>query len=78
MYIHIPYNLNILRLSNVAKNIIFADLQTLPKCIRLYGGLNISRLKFTLITPKTTKSAKSFPSKYLGYTLHKITFQALR
>ena len=34
-----------------------------------YGGLNISRLKFSLITPKTAKSAKIFPSKYLGYTV---------
>ena len=57
----IPYSLNISRLSNVAKNKIFADLQTLPKCIRLYGGLNISRLKFLLMTPKTVKSAKKFP-----------------
>ena len=52
---------NISRLSNVAKNNFFADLQTLPKCIRLYGGLNISRIKFSLITPKTTKSAKISP-----------------
>ena len=28
----------------------FADLQTLPNCIRLYGGLNISRLKFSQIS----------------------------
>ena len=41
----------------------FADLQTLPKCVRLYGGLNISRIKFSLITPKTTKSAKISPLK---------------
>ena len=27
----------------------------------IYGGLNISRLKFSLITPKTVKSAKIFP-----------------
>ena len=49
-----------MRLSNVAKNKIFADLQTLPRCIRLYEGLNISRLKFSLISPKTTKSVKIF------------------
>ena len=42
-------------------NFFFADLQTLPKCIRLYGGLNISRIKFLLITPKTAKSTKNFP-----------------
>ena len=41
----------------------FADLQTLPKYIRLYGGLNISRLRFLLITPKTAKSAKIFHLK---------------
>ena len=64
---------NISRLSNVAKNKNFADLQTLPKCVRLYlglyGGVNISRLKFSLIdiTPKTTKSAKISPLQYLGY-----------
>ena len=57
---------NISRLSNVAKNKIFVDLRTLPKCIRLYGGLNILRVKFSLITPKTTKSATL---KYLGYTV---------
>ena len=34
----IPYSLNISRLSNVAKNKNFTDLQTLQKCI-LYGGL---------------------------------------
>ena len=65
---HLPYSLNISRLSSVAKNTIFADLQTLPKCIRLYGGLNISRLTFLLITPKTAKS-KFSTSKYLGYTV---------
>ena len=45
------------------KIIFFADLQTLPKCIRLQynGGLNISRLNVSLITPKTAKSAKIFP-----------------
>ena len=42
------------------KIIFFADLQTFPKCIRLYGGLNISRLKFSLIIPKTAKSAKIY------------------
>ena len=26
----------------------------------MYGGLNISRIKFSLITPKTVKSAKLF------------------
>ena len=41
--------------------IIFMDLQTLPKCIRLFGGLNISRVKFLLITSKTMKSGKIFP-----------------
>ena len=45
------------------------DSQTLPKCIRLYGGQNISRLKFSLITPKTAKSANISPSEYLGYTV---------
>ena len=32
-----------------AKNKIFMDLQTLSKCIRLYGGQNISKEKFSLI-----------------------------
>ena len=32
-----------------AKNKNFTDLQTLPKCIRLYGGQNISRENFLLI-----------------------------
>ena len=45
---------------NVAKNKIFADLQTLSKCIRLYGGLNISRIKLSLVT---VKSAKNFTLK---------------
>ena len=31
------------------KNKNFTDLQTLPKCIRLYGGQNISRENFLLI-----------------------------
>ena len=31
----------------------FADLQSFPKCIKLYEGLNISRIKFLLVTPKT-------------------------
>ena len=66
---HLLYNLNILRLSSVAKNKIFTDMQTLPKCIRLYGGLNSLRLNFLLITPKTAKSVKISPSKYLGYTV---------
>ena len=39
------------------------SLQTFPKCIRLYGGLNISRIKFLLVTPKTAKSAKISPFK---------------
>ena len=36
-----------------------------------YGGLNISRLKFLQITPKTTKSAKIPPPPLqdLGYTV---------
>ena len=54
----LPYN------SEVAKNKKFAELQTLPKCIRLYGGLNISRLKFS---PKPRNQRKFSPSKYLGY-----------
>ena len=33
-------------LSNVAKNYMFANLQTLPKFIRLHGDQNISRVKF--------------------------------
>ena len=40
--------------------IFFADLQTLLKCIRVYGSLNISRLKFLLITLKTAKPAEIF------------------
>ena len=47
----------------VAKNTFFVDLQTLPKSIRLYGGLNISRITFLLVTPKTAKSGKNFPLK---------------
>ena len=43
------------------KTIFFVDLQTIPKCIRLYRGLNISRMKFSLITPKTAKSTKFSP-----------------
>ena len=38
----------------------FVDSQTIPNCIRLYGGLNISRIKFLLLTFKTTKSVKNF------------------
>ena len=30
------------------------------KFIRLYGGLNISSITFTLVTPKTAKPAKNF------------------
>ena len=61
-WFQLPYSLNISfsRLSNVAKNNFFADLQTLPKCIRLYGGL---RIKFSLVTLKTPKSAKNLPIK---------------
>ena len=36
------------------------DLQTLPKCIGLYGGLKILKIKFLLVTTKTTKLAKNF------------------
>ena len=54
---------------NVAKNKKFADLQTLQTSIRLYGGLNISRVKFSLITPKTANQQKISPLKYLGYTV---------
>ena len=50
--------------------IFFVDLQTLPKCIGLYGGLNISRVKFSLLTPKPRNQQKLTPSKYLGYTVH--------
>ena len=32
------------------KKIFFSDLPTLPKCIRLYGGINISGIKFSLVT----------------------------
>ena len=65
---------NISRLSNVAKNnFFFADLQTLPKCIRLYGGLNISRVKFSLVTPKTVKSAKKFSLEI--FRLYGITYR---
>ena len=28
---------------------------------KIYGGLNISSIKFSLVTPKTAKSAKKFP-----------------
>ena len=31
----------------------------------IYGSLNISRIKLSLITPKTTKSVKNFPLKIL-------------
>jgi len=44
----------------------FTDLQIFP---RLYGGLNISRIKFSLITPKLQNQQKFFASKYLGYTV---------
>ena len=68
-------SLNISRLSNTAKNKFFADLQTLPKFIRLYGSLNISRIKFLLMTPKTTKSVKIFPLEIFRlYTVDKATY----
>ena len=46
---------------HVAKNKIFVDLQTLPKCINLYGGLNISRIKVD--NPQNCKISKNFPLK---------------
>ena len=48
---------------------IFTDLQMLPlpKCIRVYRGLNISRIKVSLVTAKTTKSAgKNFFLKVIN------------
>ena len=45
------------------KNLIFMDLQTLQNILDCIGGLNTARIKFSLVTPKTAKSAKTSPLK---------------
>ena len=57
-------------MSNITKNKIFMDLQTLPKCIRLYGGLKYFKDKIFAGNSQNCKiSKKIFPLKYLGYTV---------
>ena len=43
--------------------IFFTDLLTLPKCVRLYGGLYISRIKFLLVTPKNHEVSKKISTQ---------------
>ena len=35
---------------------------------KIFECQNISRIRFLLVTPKTAKSVKMFPLKYLDYT----------
>ena len=42
----------------------FMDLQTLSKCIGLYGGLNTSRIKFSPVTNYTQKRENFSPLNY--------------
>ena len=46
-----------------------ANLENLLPSKIIQFMVNISRIIFLLVTPKTMKSAKISPSKYLGYTV---------